>query len=180
LAVGEEAAQPLWDGDHPLPHGHRGNDVIDEMCGCLRYPAAVVRWTDAAPLARESASLVAAGTRRASVWADFGPRRRRGEGGDHGRTGAWTREVCVRALVRRQGRCERPSPEPPCSTSASTRSTSRLRSLDGQPRLRSADTWARTACLAYAVGGGGHRRGRMAASLFGEGEERLARPPPRY
>ena len=60
------------------------------------------------------ASLVAAGTCRAAVWADFGPRRRRGECSDHGRTGAWAGEVCARTLLRRHGRCERPSPEPPC------------------------------------------------------------------
>lgn len=165
--VSEEAAQPLRHGDHPLPHGHRGNDAVDEMRSCLCHPAAVAGGTDAAALAGEShdktlparstacpaeseaedaagevrrqlpfdmrrngllsdrpildpafevlcddlvkrrllrpASLVAAGTRSADVRADFGPRRRRSQDGDHGRTGAWTREVCARTLFWRQG-----------------------------------------------------------------------------
>ena len=46
-----------------------------------------------------SASLVAAGTRSADVRADFGPRRRRSQDGDHGRTGAWTRDVFARTPV---------------------------------------------------------------------------------
>ncbi len=35
LAVSEEAPQSLRHGDHPLPHGHRGNDAVDEMRSCL-------------------------------------------------------------------------------------------------------------------------------------------------
>ena len=52
-AVSKEAAQSLRDGDHPLPHGHRGNDAVDEMRSCLCHPAAVAGGTDAAALARE-------------------------------------------------------------------------------------------------------------------------------
>ena len=52
-AVSEEAAQSLRHGDHPLPHGHRGNDAVDEMRSCLCHPAAVAGGTDAAALARE-------------------------------------------------------------------------------------------------------------------------------
>jgi DICT domain-containing protein len=37
-----------------------------------------------------SAPLVAAGTRSADVRADYGPRRRRSQHGDHGHTGTWT------------------------------------------------------------------------------------------
>ena len=33
--VGKHAAQSLRHGDHPLPHGHRRNHVIDEMGGGL-------------------------------------------------------------------------------------------------------------------------------------------------
>ncbi len=51
--VSEEAAQPLRHGDLPLPHGHRGNDAVDEMRSCLCYPAAIAGGTDAAALARE-------------------------------------------------------------------------------------------------------------------------------
>jgi hypothetical protein len=32
--VGEKTSQPLRHGDHPLPHGHRRDDVIGEM-GCV-------------------------------------------------------------------------------------------------------------------------------------------------
>ena len=53
LAVSEEAAQPLRHGDHPLPHGHRGNDAVDEMRGCLRHSTAVARRADTPALARE-------------------------------------------------------------------------------------------------------------------------------
>ena len=51
--VSEEASQPLRDGDHPLPHGHRENDAVDEMRSCLCHPAAIAGGTDAAALARE-------------------------------------------------------------------------------------------------------------------------------
>jgi hypothetical protein len=50
-AVSEEAAQSLRHGDHPLPYGHRGNDVVDEMRSCLRHPAAIARQTDTPALA---------------------------------------------------------------------------------------------------------------------------------
>jgi hypothetical protein len=53
LAVSEKAAQSLRDGDRPLPHGHRGNDAVDEMRSCLRHSAAVARRTDTPALARE-------------------------------------------------------------------------------------------------------------------------------
>jgi len=33
--VGEKTSQPLRHGDHPLPHGHRRDDVIGEMSGGL-------------------------------------------------------------------------------------------------------------------------------------------------
>ena len=51
--VGEEAAQPLRHGDHPLSHGHRRDDVIDKMGGGLRHVPTVARRADAAALARE-------------------------------------------------------------------------------------------------------------------------------
>jgi hypothetical protein len=40
-AVSEEAAQSLRHGDHPLPHGHRGNDAVHEMRSCLCQARAV-------------------------------------------------------------------------------------------------------------------------------------------
>ena len=49
--VSEKAAQPLRDRDHPLPHGHRRNDAVDEMRSCLRHSAAVARRTDTPALA---------------------------------------------------------------------------------------------------------------------------------
>ena len=51
--VSKEAAQSLRHGDHPLPHGHHGYDVVDEMRSCLCHPAAVAGGTEAAALARE-------------------------------------------------------------------------------------------------------------------------------
>jgi len=59
------------------------------------------------------ASLVAAGTHRAAVRDDSGPRRRRSQDGDHERTGARTEEMRDRTPLRRQVRCAQPSPEPP-------------------------------------------------------------------
>jgi hypothetical protein len=50
-AVSEEAAQSLRHGDHPLPHGHRGNDAVDEMRSCLCHPAAIARRADTPALA---------------------------------------------------------------------------------------------------------------------------------
>ena len=52
-AVSEEAAQSLRHGDHPLPHGHRGSDAVDEMRSCLRHSAAIARRADTPALARE-------------------------------------------------------------------------------------------------------------------------------
>ena len=57
--VSEEASQPLRDGDHPLPHGHRGNDAVDEMRSCLCHPAALQEGQTPRPLhekARQSVS----------------------------------------------------------------------------------------------------------------------------
>ena len=34
--IGEKTPQPLRHGDHPLPHGHRGNDAVDKVRGGLR------------------------------------------------------------------------------------------------------------------------------------------------
>ena len=66
LAVGEEAAQPLGHGDHPLAHGHWWDDMIDQVCGRLRHASAIARRTDASSLARERhhKSLAAALTSR--------------------------------------------------------------------------------------------------------------------
>ena len=52
-AIGKHAPQPLGHGDHPLAHGHRRDDVIDEMGGGLRHVPAVARRTDASSLAGE-------------------------------------------------------------------------------------------------------------------------------
>jgi hypothetical protein len=44
--VGEEAAQPLRHGDHPLPHGHRRDDVIDKIgdaCGSAQQSLDLVK-----------------------------------------------------------------------------------------------------------------------------------------
>jgi len=51
--VSEEAAQPLRHGDHPPPHRHRRNDMVDEMRSCLCHPATVAGGTDTPALARE-------------------------------------------------------------------------------------------------------------------------------
>jgi len=47
----EHAPQPLWYRDHPLPHGHRRDDVIGEVGGGLGHVAAVAGRADAAALA---------------------------------------------------------------------------------------------------------------------------------
>ena len=52
-SVGEHAPQSLGHGDHPLPHGHRRNDVIGEMRRRLGHVAAVAGRADAAALAGE-------------------------------------------------------------------------------------------------------------------------------
>ena len=49
--VSEVATQPLRHGDHPLPHGHRGNDAVHEMRSCLCHPATVAGGTDTPALA---------------------------------------------------------------------------------------------------------------------------------
>jgi len=40
-AVGKHAPKSLRHGDHPLPHGHRRHDVIDEVRGGLRHVPAI-------------------------------------------------------------------------------------------------------------------------------------------
>jgi hypothetical protein len=52
-AVGKHAPQPLRHRDHPLPHGHRRNDMIDEVGGRLGHVAAVAGRADAAAFAEE-------------------------------------------------------------------------------------------------------------------------------
>ena len=51
--VGKHAPQPLRHRDHPLPHGHRRDDVIGEVGGRLGHVAAVAGRADAAALAGE-------------------------------------------------------------------------------------------------------------------------------
>jgi hypothetical protein len=43
-SVGEKTPQSLGHGDHPLPHGHRRNHMIDKMRGRLGHVAAVAEW----------------------------------------------------------------------------------------------------------------------------------------
>jgi len=58
----EVGAKPLWDGQHPLPHGQVGQDVIGQVGGELRHAAGVARGADPAALAGErDQALVAAG-----------------------------------------------------------------------------------------------------------------------
>jgi len=68
-SVGKKAPQSLRHGDHPLPHGHRRDDVIGEMRGRLGHVAAVAGRADAAALAGEGhdESLAAAGAQRAAL-----------------------------------------------------------------------------------------------------------------
>jgi hypothetical protein len=51
--IGEHAAQSLGHGNHPLPHGHRRDDVIGEVGGGLGHVAAVAGRADAAALSGE-------------------------------------------------------------------------------------------------------------------------------
>jgi hypothetical protein len=51
--VGKHAPQSLRHRDHPLPHGHRRDDVISEVGGGLGHVAAVARRADAAALVGE-------------------------------------------------------------------------------------------------------------------------------
>ena len=49
--ISEHAAQSLKDGDHPVPHGHRWNHVIDKMrCGLGHVPTVAGRAHAAGPL----------------------------------------------------------------------------------------------------------------------------------
>ena len=69
LAVGKEAAQPLRHGDHPLPHGHRRDDVIGEMgCGLGHVPT-VAGGADALSLTGEAGSRASSEGKRLS-WAE--------------------------------------------------------------------------------------------------------------
>jgi hypothetical protein len=52
-SVGQHAPQSLRHGDHPLPHWHRRDDVIDKMRGRLGHVAAARGRADAAALAGE-------------------------------------------------------------------------------------------------------------------------------
>jgi len=52
-SVCQKAPQPLRHGDHPLPHGHRRDDVIGEMRRRLCHVPAVAGRADAAALAGE-------------------------------------------------------------------------------------------------------------------------------
>ncbi len=57
-AVSEEAAQSLRLGDHPLPHGHRGNNAIDEMRHGQPHRRLVVGIDAGKPLGRQSIAHV--------------------------------------------------------------------------------------------------------------------------
>lgn len=46
-------AQRKWQREHPLPHGHLGQQAIDEMRGGVGHPATAARRAEAAALARE-------------------------------------------------------------------------------------------------------------------------------
>ena len=65
-SVGEHAAQTLRHGDHPLPHGHRWNHVINKMRGGLGHVAAVAGRADAAALLGECHDERLAAARAAS------------------------------------------------------------------------------------------------------------------
>ncbi len=51
--LSENPPQPLGQGDDPLPHGHRRDDVIDEVGRSLRHVPAVAGRAHTPPLARE-------------------------------------------------------------------------------------------------------------------------------
>jgi len=53
VVVGDPIAQPEGQRQHPLPHRHGGDDVIDQMRGLLRHPSAVAAGAQAADLAGE-------------------------------------------------------------------------------------------------------------------------------
>ena len=65
--VGKHAAQALGYGDHPLPHGHRRDDMIGKMRGGLRHVATVAGRADAAALAGECHDERLAAARAAST-----------------------------------------------------------------------------------------------------------------
>jgi hypothetical protein len=72
-AVSEEAAQSLRHGDHPLPHGHRGNDAVDEMRSCLRQPLVYSRAASCSPNFDDArvvfaATLVMPGGLGCTIW----------------------------------------------------------------------------------------------------------------
>ena len=50
-SVGEKPAQSLRHRNHPLPYGHRRDDVIGEVCGGLCHVATVAGRADAPGLA---------------------------------------------------------------------------------------------------------------------------------
>jgi hypothetical protein len=145
------------------------------------------------------ASLVAAGTRRAAVWADFRPRRRRGECGDHGRTGQGREQWSHVRYCGDTADASDPHQIPPANLCLSSGDVSaqeayhartcgrhRLQLQSRIPRLAFcgprflAPPVGRPCRLATLSGrGGGHRHGPAAASRCGAGEERRERPPPR-
>src|SRR6266404_4790 len=49
----QEIAQPERQAQHPLPHRHRGEHVIDEVCGTLGHPPPATARTDRARFAGE-------------------------------------------------------------------------------------------------------------------------------
>ena len=51
--IGEKTPQSLRHGNHPLPHGHRRDDVIGEMGYCLGHVPTVTGGADAPSLAGE-------------------------------------------------------------------------------------------------------------------------------
>ncbi len=44
--AGREEADPAREGEHPLPHGDRGEDVLDEVLGGVLHPASVAGRAD--------------------------------------------------------------------------------------------------------------------------------------
>ena len=62
-----DARRGLKKEDHPLPHGHRRDDVIDKMRGRLGHVAAVAGRADAAALAGEGHDESLAAARAASA-----------------------------------------------------------------------------------------------------------------
>src|SRR5213596_2333058 len=53
MIVGEEIAQAVRQGEHPLAHGNARQDMIDEVGGLLRHTPPATAGTEAASLARE-------------------------------------------------------------------------------------------------------------------------------